>query len=311
MLGAVAMSAAAPLLFASRLQANAADSPTLRVGDVPIEPGADIYYAQEQGYLKAAGLNVDIEVLANGQNFVGAVAAGSYDIATSTIPAIAVARERGILIKLISPGGVHLSSAPTDLLLVPQNSPLRTARDLNGKTIAVSGLNNLPAVAVRAWISKNGGDASSIKLVEFAFPAMAEALQLGRMDAAVITEPFITAAAGLRPLGSPYDAIAPRFIINGWFAADAWLEKNGLVARRFAEALRKTHEWANGHAKESTATLVSMTKIAPQLAATMTRTVFATSLSEQSIQPVLDIAASSGMLPRPMAAAELIWQLPT
>jgi NitT/TauT family transport system substrate-binding protein len=288
------------------LRASAADA--LKVGGVPIEPAADIHYANEQGYFKAAGLNVNIEILANGQNLIAAVAGGAYDIATSTIPAIAVARERGIGIKLVAPAGIHSSTAPTDLLLVTQNSPLRSARDLNGKIVATSGLNNLPALAIRTWIAKNGGDVATVKFVEFAIPAMAEALQLGRIDAAVMTEPFITAAKGLRPLGNPYDAIAQRFIIAGWFASDSWLDKNAAVARRFAEAMRQGHDWANTHPTESLAILVRVTKIAPQVASTMTRAVFGTTLNEQLLQPVLDVAASSGMLHKSMTAGDLIWK---
>ena len=64
-----------------------------------------------------------------------------------------------------------------------------------------------------------------------------------------------------------------------WFASDDWLAKNGDTARRFADAMRKGHDWANTQAKESI-----------------------------DIFALLDIAASSGMLPRAMTTAELVWQ---
>lgn len=297
------------LLCAPHGAATAADMTVLRIGTVPIEPAADILYGKDQGFFKDVGLDVQVDILANGQNLLGAVSSGTYDISTSSTVAVAIARERGIPIRMIAPNSIHLNSAPTDLLMVAQNSPVRSARDLNGKTIAVSGLSNLPYVTVRAWLAKNGGDVSTMKFAEFPIPAMAEALQLGRIDAAVLTEPFITAAKNVaRPLSSPYDVIAPKFVIAGWFATDTWLQQHPDLAKRFIAALRKTHDWANTHQKESAVILIRYTKLAPDVVAQMTRSVFGTTLDPQLIQPVLDTAAASGMLPRPMTAADLIWE---
>ena len=281
----------------------------LRVANVPIEPTADLYYADEQGFLKSAGLNVNIEVLANGQNFIAGVVAGTFDLAPSTIPSIAAARERGIPIKVVAAQAISTTQAPSNLLMVTRDSPLKTARDLNGKTIACSGLNNLAATALHAWLVKNGADVGSVKVVELTIPTMTEALQAQRIDAAVMSEPFLTASKGvLRALGSPYDAIASRFITSGWLASDEWLAKNADVARSFADAMRKAHAWANANAKSSVAIFSRITKISPDLASSMQRTVWASTLDPQLIQPVLDIAASSGMIPKPMTTAELVWQ---
>jgi NitT/TauT family transport system substrate-binding protein len=301
-------------LIASRRTGTRAVAQTtiLRVGSVPVETAVDIFYAQEQGFFKDAGFDAEIEVLANGQNLLGAVSGGTYDIATISTVAIAVARERGIPVRLIAPNSTYLSSAPTDLLMVAQNSSLHTARDLAGKTIAVSGLANMSFVAVRAWIAKNGGDLGTIRFVEFPMPAMAEALQLGRVDAAMMNEPFITSVKDVaRPLASPYDAIARRFMTGGWFATDAWLQQHTDTAKRFVGAMRRAHDWANAHPKESAAILVRHTKLTPELVARMTRAVFGTTLDPQLIQPVLDVAAASGMLPHPLAASDLIWVIPS
>lgn len=291
-----------------RTPAFAADA-VLRIADVPIEPSSDVFYTDAQGYFKSAGLDVDIQVLANGQNFVGGVTAGTFDLSPLTVPAIAQAREHGIPLKMIAPQAISSSAAPTNLLMVTRDSPLKTARDLDGKTIACSGLNNLAATALRAWLIKNGADVASVKLVEFPIPSMQQALQAGRIDAAVMSEPFLTAAKdALRVLGSPYDAIAPRFITSGWIASDDWLAKNADTARRFAAALRKGHDWANANAKGTIAIFERVTKIPDDLASAMRRTVWATTADPQLIQPVLDIAASSGMLTRPIAASEILWQ---
>jgi hypothetical protein len=56
--------------------------------------------------------------------------------------------------------------------------------------------------------------------------------------------------------------------------------------------------------------LTKFTKLDPQVAATMGRAVYATSLEAAQLQPVLDNAVRYGMLDKPLDANELIWKPP-
>ena len=56
-------------------------------------------------------------------------------------------------------------------MLVAKDSPLRSARDLDGKTIGVSGLNDIFSLGVRAWADQHGGD-----LVELAVIAVQDVI---------------------------------------------------------------------------------------------------------------------------------------
>jgi NitT/TauT family transport system substrate-binding protein len=287
---------------------SAADVPTIRVVLVPAEGDADMYYAKDTGFFRDAGLDVQIDTIAAGQNIVVAVSGRSYDVGVSTTVAIALARQRGVPIRAISGGNLHLTAAPTDMLMVAQTSPIRTAHDLEGKTIGVTGLGNVPYLATQTWLRKNGVDLTAIKFVEVPYPAMAAALQAGRIDAAMMAEPYVTLSKpAARALSNAYDAISPRFMISEWFASDAWLAERPDVARRFVDALRKAHDWANAHQKETGEILVRYTRIDPAVVPRMVRTTFMSTPDAQLLQPVLDAALSAGMLPRPMTAAEMIW----
>ena len=290
-------------------QTRSADPLTLRVTTLPIESTADVYYAQDEGFFKDAGLTVSIAQSAGGSVILSAVEGGSYDIGMSNFVTVAGAKAHGVPISVIAPAGMHISSAPSELLMVKQDAPIRTAADLNGKTIAVNVLGALSQLASQAWITKNGGDLRSVHFVEFPYPAMLAALQAGRVDAIAVAEPFATAAkASARPLADTYDAISPRFIFGCWVATDAWLGQHADEARRFIAALRRAHEWANSHVTESAAILVLHTKLTPQIVATMSRTVYATTLDPQLIAPFLDAGAKNGMLPRPVSVSELVWK---
>jgi NitT/TauT family transport system substrate-binding protein len=282
--------------------------PTIRVLSVPVEAAADLYYAADQGFFKEAGLDVQIEVLAAAQNMVAVVAANYYDIGTITTVALAAARAHGIAAHMIAPGPLHLTADSTAMLMVLQSSPLRGAKDLDGKTIALTGLANISSFSVQAWLKKNGADLSSIKFAEMPLPTMAAALQAGRVDAAMMDEPFITSAGSFaRPFAKPYDVIAPRFLVAGWFSSDAWLQQHPDLAAKFVGAMRKAHEWAATHPEETAAILVDHTKLTAETVARMARVRFGTTLDTLSLQPILDAAYASGMLAKPESASDLIW----
>jgi NitT/TauT family transport system substrate-binding protein len=288
---------------------RAADLAAVKVATLASDTGADVYYAREQGFFKAAGLDVQIDALTSGAAVITGVLSGSYDFGAANPVSIAAARIHGLPIETVAPGAVHTKGILVDALMVQQASPIKTARDLEGKTVAVTTIGGLGAVALQAWITKNGGNVKNVKFVEIPYPAMGPALQEGRVDAAQMTEPYITSSkAGLRPLIDAYDTIADRFLIDGWVSSEDWLAKHPNEARRFAAALRQAHDWANTHQAESAQILVKYTKLDPQIASTMVRTLYGTVLDVPVMQPVLDIAAKAGVVDRRLDAADVIWK---
>jgi NitT/TauT family transport system substrate-binding protein len=292
----------------SGTRSHAADLPLVKVATIPSDTGSDVYYAQDQGFFKAAGIDVQIDIISNGPDIIGGISGGSYGAGAASTVAIAAAHQHGIPIVVIAPGAVHAASVQTDLLMVGKDSPIHSARDLNGKTVAVTTLQGLGAVAIQAWILKNGGDLKTIRFVETRYPVMAVALAEGRVDAAQMTEPFITAAKGtVRLLADDYNAIANRFLIDGWVSSEAWVAQHPDEARRFALAMRNAHEWANAHHRESAAILVKYSKLDPDIAANMARAGFGLTLDAGLLQPLLDASVKFGALPKSIAASELLW----
>ena len=303
--------AGALLIGGGAAPAGAADESAVRIATIPIDQAADVFYADDQGFFKQAGLSVAITVLESGPAIIGAVAGGSADFGNANSGSVAEAHERGIPVRFVAPAGLHLSTVPADLLMVGANSPIRSARDLDGKTVAVNAIGALPNVATKAWIAQNGGDIATVHFVEIPFPAMGQALASGRVDAAEMTEPFITSSKAVtRVLGNAFDAISKNFIVSGWLASDAWLSAHQDEATRFVTALRRAHEWANAHHAQSAAILARHTKMTLQTAQSMTRAVFGTTLDPALIQPVIATFSKFGDLPRPLAASDIIWSPP-
>jgi NitT/TauT family transport system substrate-binding protein len=297
------------LTFGVAPAARAADAPLAEINliNLPADNSAEVYYAQELGYFTDAGLDVHITAMTNSGAIIAAIAGGGGDIGNAVVGTVADARGKGIPVLYLAPAGLYDAASPTAALAVVKDSPIKTAADLTGKVVAVSGLSDLTYFATRAWIDKNGGNSASVKFIELPFPAMAAAVVQHRVDAAYIIEPFFTAAGDdVRVLARAAESVAPRYQATGWIASESWLAAHPDVAKRFAAAIRRTAIWANAHQKESATILLKYLKVDPAIVERMHRVPYAVALDTRLIQPPIDAAAKyTGQTP--VSAATLIW----
>jgi NitT/TauT family transport system substrate-binding protein len=305
----VALSTSA-LLAPSGLRAATPDAPAVvNVGALPLDTIGTVYYAQDLGYFKDAGLTVNLQPIAGGPQAAAALAGGAIDVTVGPITVVALAHLHGVDFKYITPAAIITGHTFTDPIMVAVDSTISKGSDLNGKTIGISGLGSMQQVSAMAWVDSHGGDAKSIKFVEIPFPQMGAALAQHRVDAVTSVEPFATSFKGTaRSLGNVLDSIAPTFMELGYFAPAAWLQANAATANRFVGALRQAAIWANAHHKESADILVRYAKLDPIVASTMARATYGTTLSASMIQPVIDASFKYGVLDKTFPASELIWQ---
>ena len=289
--------------------ATAQTTPVIHLGLAPFEGQAGPYYAQDLGLFKAAGLNIDIQQFNGGGAVVAAIAGGSLQIGGGTPLPLAQARSRGIKIVLIAPGYIYDYKAPTPInaLLVGINSPYRDAKDLTGKTIAVTQVRGLDEVAVDAWLDANGGDSHSVKYTEIPQNAMADAVAAGRVDAAELGDPALSAALDtgkVRIFAKSYDAIAKRLFGSVWFASEEWAAQHPDAVRKFAAAINEAGAWATRNPVAAAAVLQKYMKVTYGKA----HEYHARTLDPAFIQPIIDSSVRYKLLPAPMKANDLIWK---
>lgn len=286
------------------------DGPTVvNVIVLPSDTAAQVYYAQELGLFKAAGLDVRITAMSAAPPIISAVASGAADVGFATISSASLARSRGLPIRVVAPAALWISARPTAQLVVAADSPLQKASDFSGKTIAVTGLADLTYYGARAWLDANGVDSNGIKFAELSFPEMLPALKTHRVDGAVIAEPFLRMSqTGGRAVAAVNDAIAPRFISTAWVASEPWLRAHPAAATALVRVLREAGAWGNAHHRESAAILLQYTKLTPEIATTMSRVEYATDLSAALLAPSMDVAAKYSKAPAQVAPADLLWK---
>jgi NitT/TauT family transport system substrate-binding protein len=280
----------------------------LRLATAPLDVSAQPYYALKYGFFKNAGLtNVTLETIGTGAAMSVAVAGGAIDIAVNNIVGLAQAYERNVPFTMIAAAGLYSSTAPTSVLMVRNDSPLRTAADLNGKTLGASGLRGVAQFAPMAWVDQHGGQSSTLKFVELTSPEMLAAIPSGKIDAGLIIEPYIAEAKKtMRVFANCFDAIAPTFIISAHFCDLAWAKAHADVVKRYAAAMQATAVWANAHREQSAEVLIEIAHLKPDVVKAMTRSVYGEKLDAAQIQPVVDVTAKYTGVPS-FPAAKLIF----
>lgn len=296
-----------PLVYAQTSAQTA--SPQIVLAAPANDAAGNMLYAVDLGLYEKAGLNVKVTALANPGPLIAAVVSGSVTIAGLPITAAAIARENGIPIVIIAPLALYVRSKPTNALIVLKNSSLQKAADLNGKIIAVRELANMAYFGAKLWIDKNGGDSRTVRWIEIPDTQALAAMQVGRIDAASVSEPALdTAVHGdARMLGRVFDAIADRFLIGGCVASEEFAKAHPDIVRKFADVIAATSKWANADPIKSGQILEKYAQ-APVLPGS-TRYTYAERLRAADVQPVLDVMVNYGLLKAPMRARALFSSL--
>jgi NitT/TauT family transport system substrate-binding protein len=310
-----ALSRSALALLAALLiapQAAPAQSPdtTLTIGTIPIDPTAEVYYAQEMGFFKKAGLNVTITPFTSGGAIAAAVVGGAVDIGLTDSVSMTSAHARGVPLTYLAPAGIYKKGAETYAIAVPENSPIRTAKDFTGKTIAINGLKNINEIPTDAWIDNNGGDSKSVKFIEMPYPTMLAAVDAGTIDGAAIVEPFMTFSQAkpgkYRLISLTERNLAPAFAVAGWSTTVDWARKHPELAKKFVAVMRETARWANANHPQSATILSAIAKMPPDVANKMERAYYGERLEPALLQPVIDATAKYGVVSKPFPASEII-----
>lgn len=282
--------------------------PAVRIAVLPIDAAAEPYYAKAMGFFAHNGLDATIQVVRE-STMAPAITPGDFDFGYATIDTLANIHTKGAPLVVIAAAAEYDTAinSHASALIVPASSTVRSARDLNGKTIATNALHSLSDNGPKAWIDQNGGDSATVKFVELPFPAMPAAIAAGRVDAAQIAEPFVAVAkeAG-RVLTYGYDAIGKRFLISGWVATPQFIKANPDVVRRFVATIHQTGEWANVNQAQSAKLLINFAKLDPAILPRLTRARYAERLTAAALQPLVNIAAKYDGF-APYAASDLVY----
>jgi len=295
---------------------SASSGPTkLTVGIAPNTSTLGFFNAIEGGYFAKAGLEVKAVPLETGSQAVPLLLNGQFQFSFIDSPSVAFANVKGIKMKMVAGAQYMADSGPTaDGIIVAADSGIKTPADLVGKTVAVSGVSSTSAISLRRTVHKAGGDDKKVKMVELPASSMADAVKTGKIDAALLYEPFVSqsVAGGLRLLIHPSEYATPGLLTTGFAALDAYLGKNTATAKAFVDAVNDATQEVLDSIKGDKALVKSLlgkyTKVPPAAADNMVLPTFKPGpLVVSGIQVALDSLLEYGDLDAPLRAQDLIW----
>ena len=283
---------------------------TLRYGGMQVGGFLGLFLANEQGWFEQEGLALDMTIMSGGAEVLPAMIGGSLDMGITNSFTHVTGRDQGFDVKAVAGGSTERVGSPTHAIMVRADSPIQSARDLEGRTMATNTFNNIDHVMQMTWLQNNGVDPRRVNIVEVPFPQHAAALSQGRVDAIGPAEPFTTIAAsqGARVLGYHYTDTNPRTLLAYYAGLGDWLNRNGDTARRFARAIHRANAFLNENPDDRRAAAVRLLNLSPDLAPSVNWDEFETRVDPALIQWWIDAGRRVGLVNNPLTADDFLWE---
>lgn len=161
--------------------------------------------ASADGHFSNAGIEVELVYMRGGQAAMQALVGGAVDYAATALDVALQAYAHGAAVKrFIATGKLPLFA----LAVSPQNAAkITTLKDLEGKTVGISGLGNADHALTLFLLKEAGADAAKVQFATIGTNLL-EALRQGQLDAGLVQEPALTliVAAGGKVLVNAMDA---------------------------------------------------------------------------------------------------------
>lgn len=284
---------------------------TLTVASLPLVDGAALYIAQQKKFFEAEGLKVNVKTVQKSTDALPALIKGDVDvIASANYVTFLEAADAGTLKLQVLAEAATLTPNMMNVLVKP-DSKIKTAKDLEGKKVAVNIPNNIQSLTLNAILKANNVDASKVKYVQIPFPQMGPALEKGQVDAIHVVEPFLTdyqKKLGARVAVNGGSQPVTDTPISGYVGTRQFTEKNPKTAAAFQRAIIKAQQIAASDRKSVESVLPSYAKIDPQVASVITLPGFPTSLNTTRVQRVVDLMNTAGLLPNKLDLKTVLFQ---
>jgi NitT/TauT family transport system substrate-binding protein len=221
--------------------ATGPEQPDISISAIESVTAAGLYIAAQRGFFTDAGLHVTIVPATGSGPAIPDLVTGRVQMVFGNYVSDILAQSRGVVgLRLVAAGNV---SGPREQeVVVLPGSPITSPAELRGKTIGVNALNNVGTMMIQAVISQYGVPATAVHFVDIPFPDVAAALAAHRIDAAYISDPFLTAARqqyGVRTVFDCDQGLVANLPISGYVATSAWAARNPRTVSAFVGALEK------------------------------------------------------------------------
>ncbi|MDO8532034.1 MAG: MetQ/NlpA family ABC transporter substrate-binding protein, partial [Dehalococcoidia bacterium] len=239
----------------------------LKVGLLPIIDSLPFYVADQEGYFKEQGVDVELVTFSSALERDAALQAKQTDGQLADLIATGLLNKDQTRVKIVKEtfrGGPEMAMIS---VLVGPNSPIKSAADLRGKEVAVSH-NSLIEYLTDRLVAEAGVGADAVKKTEVTrIPVRMEMLAKGQVAAATLPEPLTTLAiqAGARVILSDAKSQIGLSVLE--FRTET-LQDNPEGVRRFVAAHEKAVKAINANRAKYLSLLAQKANLPASLATT-------------------------------------------
>ncbi|MQA96919.1 MAG: transporter substrate-binding domain-containing protein [Streptosporangiales bacterium] len=283
---------------------------TVRVASLPTVDAAALHVGVEQDIFSKAGLDVRIQPVQQSIQALPALVNGQVDvIASANYVTFLQAHDKGTLKLRVISEAIRIKPGVMSVRVMP-DSPIRTPKDLEGKTVGVNILNNIQSLTLNAVLEEQGLDPTKVKYRQIPFPQMGAVLEKGEVDAVHVVEPFQAQLAGELGARAAVDggqAPVTDLPISGYVTTEKFVTENPTTAAAFQKAMAEAQALADKDRTQVEKVLPGYAKIDAAAAKKLVMPAFPATVDAPGLQKLADMMTEAGLLTRRLDAATVVY----
>lgn len=180
-----------------------------RIGYIPIIGTAPVFVAQGEGWLKDAGIAASFTVFESGPNMIQAFASGTIDFYLAGIAPLAVARSRGVDVRVVAATAiaenVFVAAPALAKFFTPGTAPaaaFKAHKAATGKAarLATQPAGSVPNTVLQYWLWEVAkADKGDVEVVPMGIDATQQAVLAGAVEGGIVREPALTIVQSRNP----------------------------------------------------------------------------------------------------------------
>ena len=219
--------------------------------------------AQELGYYRDEGIDVELQDFAGGAKALQSLVGGSADVVSGfydhTIQMAAEGREFVAFVTMLRFPGMVLAASPQNAATVT------TIDDLKGRVVGVTSAGSSSQMLLTYVLLRHGLAANAVSVTSIGTAATAvAAMEYGKVDAAVMADPSFTILARRQPAVRVLADMRTAAGVKEAFGTDTypgsvlyssgdWIRANRDTAARLARVIARTLGWMQTHSPQEIA----------------------------------------------------------
>ncbi|GAA1343643.1 ABC transporter substrate-binding protein [Saccharothrix algeriensis] len=278
---------------------------TLRIGVMPVVDVAPLKLALNEKVFEKAGLSVQLVTLSSEAEGIKQLDT-TLDITWASHVNLFRAAAEGTQLQL---QGEAYQAGSNTMALVTIDPEYDSPAKLASPRIAVNSATDLGALTTKAVLDTAGVERQQITLSEMPFDRMVDAMRSEQVDAAWMTEPFITKAqkdVGARIVTDTATGPTKDFPMSGYASSKKFAEANPRTLALFRQVLRDVQQLATNSKLSVQDALTGYVDVDQQTAALVSVGTFPLSLNPIRLQRVSDMMDAENALPSRLDVQDLL-----